>query len=514
MPVEQFTLTPERIAEAGHLIYSNPWIPKVRWPQSAQIHGDDCGPTPAQLPFLLYFGPEAFFGGAAGPGKSWALLAAAAMFVDQPGYHALLLRRTYADLAKPGALIERSKEWWKNTEAKWSEKDKKWTFPSGATIGFGYLEHEDDKYQYQSAEYQFIGFDELTQFSEQQYLYLFSRLRKLEGSNIPLRMRAASNPGGPKGGRGHEWVKARFVDPESAVAPFFRGVLSTNFFLDRKQYLQSLSHLDPVTRGQLERGDWSSVPGGRFFREWFKKYRCYRDGHGMLRLVLEDGDKTGLYLHECYTFIAADIACSMKQTADYTAIGVFAVTPGKQLLIIDMIRERTRVDMIVPLIAQACKDYSPLWVGIEDAGFQQAILAEAKRNRTIPAVRGLKHMGLDKLVRATPAMIRASEGQVYVPSNSEDSRIMAQQQVPMDCKWVEQFVAECVTFTGDPDDGKDDMVDSFAYACRQLDMHGLLGPIVVTVDDDPVPRHSGGGLAAIGYDDGNRASGFVEMIGR
>lgn len=508
MAVEPFVLTPDRIAETGHLIYDNEWIPKVRWPDQAQVNGDDCGPTPAQLPFLLYFGREAFYGGAAGPGKSWALLAAAAMFVDRPGYHALLLRRTYQDLAKPGALIDRAKQWWLNTRAKWNDKDKKWTFPSGATISFGYLEHEDDKYQYQSAEYQFIGFDELTQFSDTQYLYLFSRLRKLEDVDIPLRMRSASNPGGPKAGRGHEWVKARFVDPESAEALFFRGRLRDNFFLNRRDYLQSLSHLDPMTRRQLEDGDWSSVPGGRFFREWFKKYRCYRDQHGMLRLVLEDGDPAGIYLKSCYTFIAMDPACSIKNTADYTAIGVFAITPTKQILVLDMIRERTRIDKIVPLLAQACVDYAPMWVGIEDAGFQVAIVDAAKRHPQIPAVRGLKHMGMDKLVRNTPAINRCAEGQVYVPNNSYDPRRPAGELIPLDTKWVEPFVGECITFTGDPDDGKDDMVDTLGYACRQLDHHGLMKPVVITVGADRVP------LRRIGYDDGYRPSGFTAHFGR
>ena len=82
-----------------------------------------------------------------------------------------------------------------------------WRFPSGASLSFGYLDTEADKYRYQSAEYQFIGFDELTQFSESQYTYMFSRLRRLKGSSVPLRMRGASNPGG----YGHEWVKQRFI---------------------------------------------------------------------------------------------------------------------------------------------------------------------------------------------------------------------------------------------------------------------------------------------------------------
>lgn len=128
-----------------------------------------------QIVFLLLLDVmEVLFGGAAGGGKSVGLLAAAAQFVDVPGYAALLLRRRYRDLALPGALMAISKQWWLSTDAKWSEQAGKWTFPSGAEIQFGYMEHEGDEQQYQSAAFQFIGFDELTQFSENQYTYLFS----------------------------------------------------------------------------------------------------------------------------------------------------------------------------------------------------------------------------------------------------------------------------------------------------------------------------------------------------
>jgi hypothetical protein len=98
---------------------------------------------------------EVFYGGAAGGGKSSCLLMAALEHVNTAGYSALLLRRTYADLSKPGALMDRAAGWLRNTEAKWNEQKKQWTFPSGATLTFGYLDTENDKYQFQGAEFQF-----------------------------------------------------------------------------------------------------------------------------------------------------------------------------------------------------------------------------------------------------------------------------------------------------------------------------------------------------------------------
>jgi hypothetical protein len=164
-------------------------------------------PHPAQARFLAYEGREALYGGAAGGGKSDALLMAALQYAHLPGYRALLLRRTFADLALPGALMDRAREWFQPRGARWMDREKTWHLPSGASITFGYLATERHKYRYQSSEFHFVGFDELTQFTESQYTYLFSRQRRVAGLEIPIRMRAGTNPGGV----GHEWVMGRFL---------------------------------------------------------------------------------------------------------------------------------------------------------------------------------------------------------------------------------------------------------------------------------------------------------------
>jgi len=204
--------------------------------------------------------------------NSDALLMAALQFVDVPGYAAILFRKTYKELALPEALIFRAKEWltpyMNSGEVRWSEQDKMFTFPSGATLSFGYLETDTDMSRYQSAEFQFIGFDELTHFKEKHYRYLFSRLRRLKGVDIPLRMRAASNPGS----QGHEWVKQRFlIDGPSEGRIFIPATLDDNIHIDREEYMKSLQELDPITREQLEKGDWDIEPEGNMFkRQWFE----------------------------------------------------------------------------------------------------------------------------------------------------------------------------------------------------------------------------------------------------
>ena len=229
-------------------------------------------PTPKQSAFLCLDCLEALYGGSAGGGKSDALLAAALQYVDEPDYAAILFRKSYADLSLPGSLMDRAREWltpFVNTgEVRWQDKTKTYTFPSGATLTFGYLDTEADKYKYQGSEFQFVGFDELTQLSEPNYRYLFSRLRRLQGSKVPLRIRSASNPGG----QGHTWVKNRFIaadkDPKRIFIP---AGISDNPYLNADEYKKSLDNLDAVTREQLLRGDWDiKKQGALFMRTWFE----------------------------------------------------------------------------------------------------------------------------------------------------------------------------------------------------------------------------------------------------
>lgn len=219
-------------------------------------------PTETQAAFLLLEHREALYGGAAGGGKSVALLAAALQYVDVPGYNALLLRRTFPQLTMPGALIDLSRQWLGGTSAYWNGDKKRWFFPSGATLSFGYLDTDNDKYQYQGAGFHFVGFDELTQFQESQYRYLFSRMRKSELLGVPTRMRAASNPGGV----GHDWVYQRFFAEKKRSRVFIPAVLEDNPHLDVADYLESLKELTPIEYEQLRKGRWVKAKSGDYFK--------------------------------------------------------------------------------------------------------------------------------------------------------------------------------------------------------------------------------------------------------
>jgi predicted phage terminase large subunit-like protein len=257
---------PNFAALAARLEEARATLWQARIPLSPQA------PTPPQGRFLALECREALYGGAAGGGKSSALLMAALQYAHVPGYAAIIFRRTFADLALPGAIMDRAKEWLVGRPGvQWNDNDKRFTFDCGggtSTLTFGYLDTDRDRFRYQGAEFQFIGWDELTQFPEASYRYLISRLRRLAGSAVPLRMRAASNPGGV----GHEWVRQRFiVEGPSQGRVFVPARLTDNPHLDRTEYEKSLAELDPVTRAQLLDGDWEIVQRGPMFdRAWFE----------------------------------------------------------------------------------------------------------------------------------------------------------------------------------------------------------------------------------------------------
>lgn len=219
-------------------------------------------PSERQAAFLAIEAKEAFYGGAAGGGKSDALLMDTLKFAGKPGYHALILRRTLTDLALPGAIMDRFKSWIiGRSGVRWNERDKLATFDSGARVQFGFCETEDDVYRYQGAEFHLIAIDELTQWSEKQYLYLTSRLRRKAADNLPIRMRGAGNPGGI----GHRWVKERFVYPGSPERPFVPALAKDNPALNVSEYEETLSLLDATTKAQLLHGEWVESNTGRVY---------------------------------------------------------------------------------------------------------------------------------------------------------------------------------------------------------------------------------------------------------
>lgn len=413
-------------------------------------------PTPKQQAFLLLDCKEAMYGGAAGPGKSSALLMAALQWVDTPGYAALILRRTYADLSLPGAIMDRADLWLRGTDAHWNKEEKTWSFPSGATLTFGYLAAESDKYRYQSAEFQCICFDELTQFSETQYTYLFSRLRRKAGVDVPLRMRVASNPGGV----GHGWVYDRFMPDLSPEAIehrrktgriFIPGRMTDNPYIDQDAYRNSLAELDDITRRQLEEGLWITDPASRpFLRDWWRganRYGEQRNPATAHRIV-------GRY-H------SYDTATKAGQANAYTALVVGEVTADYRLLV----RRVWQDKLLVPHLADVVRDKAS--ADNRDGRLQAVIIEDMSSGTGVVQTLGLgddwlarllvpfKPAGFgDKVQRAQQAALWCKRGCVLLPQPSTDA------------PWLYEFEKQLFSF---PDTEFADMVDAFSQLVIYLE---------------------------------------------
>jgi phage terminase large subunit-like protein len=242
-------------------------------------------PTPRQEAFLRLPNREVLFGGAAGGGKSIALLMAAAQYTDVPGYDALIVRATLSELELSGGLIELSHDWFANTKASWSGEQRAWRFPTSgdtATLRFGYLDSQRDVNRYSGSAYSFLAFDELSSVDEISYRRMFRVLRQataapdlarspdgLTLADVPVRVRATANPGGPN----HTWIKNYFVNPESRPAGvvFVPSRWRDNPHLDLDDYDEQLAHLPSAERRRLRDGDWEVADDGEMFeRAWFE----------------------------------------------------------------------------------------------------------------------------------------------------------------------------------------------------------------------------------------------------
>ena len=176
-------------------------------------------PQPKQQEMMSRPEFEALYGGAAGGGKSDYLVVEALRQVNNRYYRGIIFRREYPQLVD---LIDRSRELYKAAypRANYNESGHVWRFPSGAKIYFAAMQHEQDRLKYQGRHFDFIGFDELTHFTEKQYTYLFSRARP-SGPGTEVYVRATANPGGI----GHGWVKSRFVSITTPGHPIVSEVV-------------------------------------------------------------------------------------------------------------------------------------------------------------------------------------------------------------------------------------------------------------------------------------------------
>lgn len=444
-------------------------------------------PSPKQLLFLQRDELEVFFGGAAGGGKSAALLMGALQYVHKPGYAALIIRKDLPRLALAGGLIPRSHEWLATTDAKWNHTRRQWRFPADegppATITFGYLARPLDKFRYASSEFQYIAFDELTDFVEEDYLFLFSRLRRIKSLCVPLRMRSASNPGG----LGHLWVKQRFIaedegfrvqgsvienseslnpEPRTLNPPppgafskqgriYIPSRIADNPALDEDEYRQTLLHLPPLTRERLMNGDWSVQEEGLIHAEWF---RYFVEVHDQLELLAPSGQTLAVVPdNSCRRFVTIDPAGTSAQrtkeangrTPSWTVAQVWD-QPRRELSRFLLLRHQVRVrvgfDGLCRLVQDVYAQWRPERMWIEEEKLGRAVCDVFDKELPID---GLRTLQKDKATRAGPLTLKLERGEIFLPK--------------YETSWRPGFEAELLAWTGDERQVAD-QIDAAAYA--------------------------------------------------
>ena len=246
-------------------------------PDQIQKHLDETGSHVAFMPnegpqtdFLAASEKDVLYGGAAGGGKSFAMLIDPLRYCHFAEHRALILRRSMPELRE---IIDKSRELYPKAfkGAKFKEVEKLWQFPSGAKIEFGFLERDADVYRYQGQAYSWIGFDEITHLpTEFGWNYLASRLRTTN-PELPTYLRCTANPGGV----GAHWVKKRYIEPspenktfqgkDGLTRKFIPARLQDNPFLaEDGEYERMLESLPAIQRKQLLEGNWDISEGAAF----------------------------------------------------------------------------------------------------------------------------------------------------------------------------------------------------------------------------------------------------------
>jgi phage terminase large subunit len=252
--------------------HNTPQVPADAESPSAMRISDFYTPFPRQKEFHESPAKYRLFGGAAGPGKTKALLwEAMRQANDHPQVDTLLLRRTFPEL-ETSLLSYFRRDVPRELYTSYNDSKHTVTWPNGSTTRFGYSASESDIFQYQGAEFLFIGIDELTLFTLGQWQFLTSRNR-CPHADVQPSMAGATNPGNV----GHAWVKALWVDRRTAPGmdrpgqydprdyAFIRATLADNpLYKDDADYRKTLEALPRHLRQAFLIGDWN-VFAGQYF---------------------------------------------------------------------------------------------------------------------------------------------------------------------------------------------------------------------------------------------------------
>jgi predicted phage terminase large subunit-like protein len=467
--------------------------------------GSFIGPQPGpQTQFLASPADIAVYGGAAGGGKSWALLMEPLRHVSNRDFGAVFFRRTTVQVRNEGGLWDESMKLYPLLGASPKEHVLSWDFPGGASISFAHLEHDKTVLNWQGSQIPLICFDELTHFSEAQFWYMVSRNRSMCG--VRPYIRATCNPDCDS------WVAsfiAWWIDPETGYplperagvlrwfvrvnntlfwadtpeelaehrvvseggelvpirpksATFIPAKLSDNAELIRQDpgYLANLMALPVVERERLLGGNWKirAVAGTFFKREWFKRYR--------------PGDEP----EHLRNYLTSDHAPTATDRSDPSTVRVWGLDEHKDIWLLggfshratmDVTADRVvgnvnahkakRIDPAAPVYEGLIRRFDPFaWFPEDDNNWKTAapfVMQRMREENVATRICAISPHGHDKAAKAQSAQGMAASGRVWIPYGSEGDAILDQ---------LEGFHAGA--------EGHDEEVDNLAIICRVIHM--------------------------------------------
>lgn len=420
---------------------------------------------PQEGPQTKFFESEAdivFFGGAAGGGKSWVLLVEPTRHYEVGGFQGVIFRRTIPQIKRAGSLFDKASELYIPMNG--VPANLRFSFPSGMTQEFSHLEHEKDKFDWQGTEITFLGFDEVTHFTESQFFYMLSRNRSTCG--VRPYVRATCNPdpeswvaqfiswwideeGWPIPERDGKirWFKRvdntiewydKKIDDDCKSVTFIRSRLEDNKILMEKDpgYLANLKALPYVERMQLLGGNWKVKPSaGLYFKPTYFEIVDALPSQEKIIASVRYWDR----------------AASEDPGSAYTVGTRMLRTKDNQYFVSDVVRfQGTPLKVRETIKATAFADKGEVIVGIEQDPGQAGKVEAEDYTRLLSGFNvKLNKVSVDKITRASPYSAQCEARNVKLLRGS----------------WNKAFIEE---HSGFPDLKLKDQVDSASGAFNLL----------------------------------------------